>query len=138
MSFNISYFHIGLCFRIWNPRWEPCGLELFGEKIISERCNYNNMNAKNCKAKYFCLIHDTPSKKKTMHSCSASPGKPDSNSLDYIVFSCFLVYRDWNSWRNEEIYFSGIWCIYILDLFALADALLGVNWTPCQGHNVFF
>ena len=27
-----------------------------------------------------------PSKKKTMHSCSASSGKPDSNSLDCIVF----------------------------------------------------
>ena len=27
------------------------------------------------------------SKKKTMHSCSASSGKPDSNSLDCIVFS---------------------------------------------------
>ena len=59
-----------------------------------------------------------------MHSCSASSGKPDSNSLDCIVFSCFLVYRDWNRWNDEEIYFSGIWCIYILSLFTVADAFL--------------
>ena len=31
--------------------------------------------------------------KKTMHSCSASSENPDSNSLNCIVFSCFVVYR---------------------------------------------
>ena len=131
MSSNISYFHIGLCFRIWNPRWEPYGLELFGEKIISERCNYNNMNAKNCKAKYCCLIHDTQNKKKTMHSCSASPGKPDSNALDYIVFSCFLVYLYPRFIRRCRCSF-GNWCICNTLIFTSADALLatGVSAIP--------
>ena len=40
-----------------------------------------------------------------MHSCSASSGKPDSNSLDCIVFSCFLMYRDWNKWNDEGFTF---------------------------------
>ena len=44
-------------------------------------------------------------RKKTMHSCSASSGKPDSNSLDCIVFSCFVVYRDWNRWSDEGFTF---------------------------------
>ena len=42
-----------------------------------------------------------------MHSCSASSGKPDSNSLDCIVFSCFVVYRDWNRWNDEGFTFLG-------------------------------
>ena len=62
-----------------------------------------------------------------MHSCSASSGKPDSNSLDCIVFSGFKVYRDWNRWSDEKIYFSGIWCIYILGLFAVADAFFATD-----------
>ena len=45
--------------------------------------------------------------KKTMHSCSASSGKPDSNSLDCIVFSCLEVYRDWNRWSDEGFPFLG-------------------------------
>ena len=45
------------------------------------------------------------SKKKTMHSCSASSGKPDSDSLECIVFSCFLVYHDWNRWSDEGFTF---------------------------------
>ena len=31
--------------------------------------------------------------KKTMRSCLASSENPDSNSLDCIVFSCFVLYR---------------------------------------------
>ena len=42
-----------------------------------------------------------------MHSCSASSGKPDSNSLDCIVFSCLEVYRDWNRWNDEGFTFLG-------------------------------
>ena len=42
-----------------------------------------------------------------MHSCSASSGKPDSNSLDCIVFSCLEVYRDWNRWSDEGFAFLG-------------------------------
>ena len=42
-----------------------------------------------------------------MHSCSASSGKPDSNSLDCIVFSCLEVYRDWNRWSDEGFTFLG-------------------------------
>ena len=44
-------------------------------------------------------------RKKTMHSCSASSGKPDSDSLECIVFSCFLVYHDWNRWSDEGFTF---------------------------------
>ena len=40
-----------------------------------------------------------------MHSCSASSGKPDSNSLDWIVFYYFEVYRDWNRWSNDVFTF---------------------------------
>lgn len=42
-----------------------------------------------------------------MHSCSASSGKPDSNSLDCIVFSFLEVYRDWNKWSDEGFTFLG-------------------------------
>ena len=54
-----------------------------------------------------------PSKKrKTMHSCSASSGKPDSNSLDCIVF--FLLcdvswLKDVERW--EDLLF---WCLMYL------------------------
>ena len=53
-----------------------------------------------------------------MHSCSASSGKPDSNSLDCIVFSCLEVYRDWNRWNDEGFTFLGsdvsIFWVYLL------------------------
>ena len=35
-----------------------------------------------------------------------------------------MVYRDWNRWNDEGFTFLGIWCIYILGLFAAADAFL--------------
>ena len=59
-----------------------------------------------------------------MHSCSASSGKSDSNSLDCIVFFllCGVPWLKQVKWW--KIYFSGIWCIYILGLFATADAFL--------------
>ena len=63
----------------------------------------------------------TSKKEKTMHSCSASSGKPDSNSLDCIVFSFLEVYRDWNRWSDEGFTFL----LYLHSRFiACADALL--------------
>ena len=73
-----------------------------------------------------------------MHSCSASSGKPDSDSLECIVFSCFLVYHDWNRWSDEGFtflmylhhviicccrYSFGSWCICTTLIFSVADAL---------------
>ena len=51
-----------------------------------------------------------------MQSCSALSGKPDSNSLDCIVFSCFEVYRDWNRWNDEGFTFleSDVSWVYLL------------------------
>ena len=82
------------------------------------------------------------SKKKTMHSCSASSGKPDSDSLECIVFSCFLVYHGWNRsgeqkdslfWHLMYLYISLIHCCRYLCgnrcictglIFAVADAFV--------------
>ena len=60
-----------------------------------------------------------------MHSCSASSGKPDSNSLDCIVFSCFVVYL-----HVSVICRCRCLCgHYILTalIFAIVDALFQFN-----------
>ena len=79
-----------------------------------------------------------------MLSCSASSGKPDSNSLDCIVFSYLEVYRDWNRWSDEGFAFLGsdvstswvylllqmlFWqLMYLQDLiFTVADAFFEID-----------
>ena len=77
-----------------------------------------------------------------MQSSSASSGKPDSNSLDCIVFSCFALYRDWNRWSDEGFtflmylhhviicccrYSFGSWCICTTLISIVADALFRIN-----------
>ena len=44
------------------------------------------------------------------------------------------MYRDWKMWNDEKIYFSGVWCIYILELFACADAFFA----PCICTDLIF
>ena len=55
---------------------------------------------------YGYFIHDSPhAGKRLCTPAGASSGKPDSNSLDCIVFSCFALYRDWNRWSDEGFTF---------------------------------
>ena len=80
-----------------------------------------------------------------MHSCSASSGKPDSNSLDCIVF--FLLcdvswlkdverWEDLLFWCLMYLYHEviclyrclcGNWCICKTLIFSVADTLFGIN-----------
>ena len=37
------------------------------------------------------------------------------------------MYRDWKMWNDEKIYFSGVWCIYIMRLFACTDVFVATD-----------
>ena len=90
-----------------------------------------------------------------MHSCSASSGKPDSNSLDCIVLFlalwCIVIeiggaMMDLLFWNLMYLYHEviclcrcsfGSWCICNPLIFAVVDALLGTNVsTTCFSSNL--
>ena len=61
-----------------------------------------------------------------MHSCSASSGKPDSNSLDCIVFSCFVVYLHVSVICRCRCLCGNHYILTAL-IFAIVDALFQSN-----------
>ena len=61
-----------------------------------------------------------------MHSCSASSGKPDSNSLDCIVFSCFVVYLHVSVICRCRCLCGNHYILTAL-IFAIVDALFQFN-----------
>ena len=73
---------------------------------------------------YECfLVHVSPKQEKTMHSCSASSGKPDSNSLDCIVFFVTDVSATCFSLNLQILLSLPIMynCIYILPFLGFKD-----------------
>ena len=88
-----------------------------------------------------------------MPSCSASSGKPDeftflvsdvSISWVYLLVQMPLwqpLYLHWLNVRCCRCSFCNC-CICTALIFIVADTFFEtdviLNWTPCQGHNVFF